>query len=259
MVRIALGIEYDGQGFHGFQAQANLLTIQGCLQEAISRIANESIFIHCAGRTDAGVHATGQVVHFDTHAKRHIDAWIWGVNAYLPKGIVVKWARHVDFHFHARFKATRRRYRYIIYNHPIRPALLSSRVSWHYYPLNENLMREAAQCLIGEHDFSSFRAAECHSKTAMRLVTDFSIERRGDFILFEIEANAFLQHMVRNIAGSLMKVGSGLCPVSWMQTVLEAKDRRVAGVRAPAEGLTLIRVTYPEAYTFPVSDGLFLV
>ncbi|HEU5280830.1 MAG TPA: tRNA pseudouridine(38-40) synthase TruA [Gammaproteobacteria bacterium] len=259
MVRIALGIEYDGHGFYGFQAQPNLLTIQGCLQEAISKIANEPIYVHCAGRTDAGVHASGQVVHFDTHAKRHIDAWIWGVNAYLPKGIAVKWARHVDFHFHARFKATHRRYRYIIYNHPVRPAILSTRVSWHYYALNENLMREAAACLIGEHDFSSFRAAECQSRTPVRKVTHFEIERRGDFILFEIEANAFLQHMVRNIAGSLMNVGSGLRSVSWMQTVLDAKDRRQAGVRAPAEGLTLIRVVYPEPYTFPVPDQLFLV
>lgn len=259
MVRIALGIEYDGQGFYGFQAQPNLLTIQGSLQDAISKIANEPIYIHCAGRTDAGVHASGQVVHFDTKAKRHIDAWIWGVNAYLPKGIAVKWARHVDYHFHARFKALRRRYRYVIYNHPIRPALNHARLSWHYYPLNENLMREAAQCLLGEHDFSSFRAAECNSKTPMRNVTDFQIERRGDFVMFEIEANAFLQHMVRNIAGSLMKIGAGLQPVAWMQQVLEARDRRVAGATAPAEGLTLIRVIYPESYMFPVSDSQILV
>lgn len=259
MVRIALGIEYDGHGFYGFQVQPNLLTIQGSLQDAISKIANEPIYLYCAGRTDAGVHASGQVIHFDTRAKRHIDAWIWGVNAHLPKGIAVKWAHRVDYHFHARFKALRRRYRYVIYNHPIRPAINHTRMSWHYYPLNESLMREAAACLLGEHDFSSFRAAECNSRTTMRHVSDFQIERRGDFIIFEIEANAFLHHMVRNIAGSLMKIGEGARPVSWMKEVLDARNRRVAGATAPAEGLTLIRVFYPEPYTFPVSDGQFLV
>ena len=136
MKRIALGIEYDGHGFSGFQAQRDMLTIQGALQDAISKIANEPIFVHCAGRTDAGVHATGQVIHFDSNAKRHMDAWVWGVNTHLPSGIVVRWARHVDYSFHARFKATSRRYRYIIFNNPIRPAIWHSRVSWHYYPLN---------------------------------------------------------------------------------------------------------------------------
>lgn len=259
MKRIALGIEYDGHGFSGFQAQRDFLTIQGLLQEAISKIANEPIFVHCAGRTDAGVHATGQVIHFDSHAKRHMDAWVWGVNTHLPSGIVVRWARHVDYSFHARFKALSRRYRYIIYNNPVRPAIWHSRVSWHYYPLNVDKMREAAQCLMGEHDFSSFRSSQCNSKTPHRRILDFQIERRGDYLIFEIEANAFLHHMVRNIAGSLMKIGSGLRPIEWMQEVLLARSRKVAGETAPAEGLTLIQVKYPEPYTFPVPDGLFLV
>src|SRR5579885_2308709 len=148
-MRIALGIEYNGYGFYGWQAQRGLSTIQGALEDALAIVANEPVFLFCAGRTDANVHATGQVVHFDTHAKRHIDAWIWGTNSHLPSSIVVKWARHVDYSFHARFKATARRYRYIIYNHPIRPAILSTHATWHYYPLEIERMREAGKFLIG--------------------------------------------------------------------------------------------------------------
>jgi tRNA pseudouridine38-40 synthase len=183
-MRIALGIEYNGFGFHGFQAQQGQSTIQGSLQDALGKVANEEIFIHCAGRTDANVHATGQVVHFDTRAKRHIDAWIWGTNANLPPGIVVRWARAVDYSFHARFTAISRRYRYIIYNHPVRPGLLSRRVSWHYYPLDIEPMRVAGSYLIGEQDFSSFRSSQCNSNSPNRNIIDFSIERRGDFIIF---------------------------------------------------------------------------
>lgn len=259
MKRIALGIEYDGSGFSGFQTQRDRTTVQGCLQDALSKIANEPIFVHCAGRTDAGVHASGQVVHFDSTAKRHMDAWVLGTNTHLPPGVVVRWSRHVDYHFHARFKATARRYRYVIYNHPIRPAILRHRASWHFYRLDVDRMREAAQCLLGEHDFNSFRSSDCNSKTSIRRIIDFQIERRGDFVIFEIEANAFLHHMVRNIAGTLMKVGSGLRPPEWVHEALLAKRRQAAGETAPAEGLTLIRVTYPEPYTFPLSDEIILV
>lgn len=257
--RIALGIEYDGTSFKGWQAQPNLYTVQGVVQQALSTVANENIFLFCAGRTDAGVHATGQVVHFDTHAKRHDDAWIWGTNSNLPPGVVVRWSRHVDYSFHARFKAYARRYQYVIYNHPIKPAILSNKVSWYYYPLDVDAMREAGVCLLGEQDFSSFRSSQCNSRTPMRNVIDFQIDRYNDYIVIEIEANAFLHHMVRNIVGSLLKVGSGLKPVEWMQSVLLAKDRKVAAETAPAAGLYLIQVRYPEPYVFPIPDKIFLL
>jgi tRNA pseudouridine38-40 synthase len=201
----------------------------------------------------------GQVVHFDTHAKRHIDAWIWGANAHLPPAIAVNWARPVDFHFHARFSALSRRYRYVIYNHPIRPALLDRRVAWHYYPLDTAAMREAGQYLLGEQDFSSFRSSQCNSKSPMRNVLSFQIERQDHFIIIEMEANAFLHHMVRNIVGSLLKIGSGLKPPIWMSEILRAKDRRIAAETAPADGLYLLRVTYPAPYIFPMPCSLFLI
>lgn len=259
MKRIALGVEYNGHTYHGWQKQKKLRTVEGALIEAISKVANEEIFLTCAGRTDAGVHAIGQVVHFDTHAKRHIDAWIWGVNSYLPSGIAVKWSRHVDFSFHARFKAVARRYRYIIYNHPIRPALLQDRVSWHYYPLDAARMNEAAAYLLGEQDFSSFRAAECQSKTPIRDITEARVVRNGDLVILEIEANAFLHHMVRNIAGTLMRIGSGHESPSWMREVLDARSRAAAANTAPAGGLYLIKVTYPEPYLFPQLEQSFLL
>lgn len=258
-MRIALGIEYNGHDFYGWQIQRDLTTIQGSLEEALAKVANEPIHLFCAGRTDAGVHATGQVVHFDTRAKRHIDAWIWGTNSHLPPSIVVKWAKPVDFSFHARFGAIARRYRYIIYNHPIRPAILSARATWHYYPLDIKRMQEAGKYLIGEQNFSSFRSSQCNSKSPMRNVIEFDVKRNGDFVIIEIEANAFLHHMVRNIAGVLMKIGSGLKEPEWMQEVLQAKSRRAAAETASPDGLYLIQVRYPEPYIFPLSDSMFLL
>lgn len=258
-MRIALGIEYNGSGFYGWQAQRDLPTIQAVLQEALAKVADESIYLFCAGRTDANVHALGQVVHFDTHAKRHIDAWIWGTNSYLSTGLVIRWAKSVDYSFHARFSAISRRYRYIIYNHPIRPAIYNNRVTWCYYPLEIDLMRAAGKYLLGEQDFSSFRSSQCSSKTSMRKVTDFSIERHGDFVVLEIEANAFLHHMVRNIAGVLMKIGSGDKPSSWLKEVLIAKDRRAAAETAAPQGLYLMQVKYPEPYLFPLPNKMFLL
>lgn len=258
-MRIALGIEYNGTGFYGWQVQQNLLTIQGSLQEALQKVANEPIFLHCAGRTDANVHATGQVVHFDTRAKRHIDAWIWGTNTSLPANIVVRWAKHVDYSFHARFSATARRYQFVIFNHPIRPAILNNRTTWHYYPLDVASMNDAARHLLGEQDFSSFRAAQCGSKSPMRNVTYCEVRRRGDFVIIEIEANAFLHHMVRNIAGVLMRIGSGHKEPLWLKEVLLAKNRRAAAETAPPHGLYLTKVSYPEPYIFPLSESLFLL
>lgn len=257
-MRIALGIEYNGHGFYGWQAQCGLTTIQGVLQDALSTVANEPIFLFCAGRTDANVHATGQVVHFDTHAKRHIDAWLWGTNSHLPPSIVVRWAKHVDYSFHARFKALSRKYQYVIYNHPIRPATLSTKVTWHYYPLDVLRIQKAGHYLLGEQDFSSFRSSQCNSKSPMRNVMEFNAYRHGDFVILEITANAFLHHMVRNIAGVLLKIGSGLKEPQWMQEVLAAKSRRAAAETAPPDGLYLTQVCYPEPYIFPASANFFL-
>lgn len=259
-MRIALGIEYNGYGYYGWQAQSTTdNTIQTTLEKALSTVANEPIALFCAGRTDANVHATGQVVHFDTKAKRHLDAWIWGTNANLPSSVAVRWARAVDFQFHARFKALSRRYRYVIFNHPIRPAIMSARVTWYYYPLDVERMRIAATYLLGEQNFSSFRSSQCNSKSVMRNVMAFSIERHHDFVIFEIEANAFLHHMVRNIAGTLMKIGAGFKEPEWMLEVMQARSRKAAAETAPADGLYLINVSYPEPYKFPPSEPLFLV
>jgi tRNA pseudouridine38-40 synthase len=258
-MRIALGIEYNGSGFHGWQSQHGLSTIQGHLENALAKIANGPIHLFCAGRTDAQVHATGQVVHFDTSAKRHIDAWIWGTNAHLPSSIVVRWAKAVDYSFHARFTALARRYRYVIYNHPIRPALLNGQASWHYYPLDLERMQKAAIYLIGEHDFSSFRSSQCASKSPYRHLLDCQFYRQGDYFIFEIEANAFLHHMVRNVMGVLLKIGAGLKEPQWMEEVLKAKSRQAASVTAAPDGLYLIKVSYPKNYSFPLSDQLFLI
>jgi tRNA pseudouridine38-40 synthase len=256
-MRIALGIEYNGSGFYGWQSQHGLPTIQEALEKALSVVANEPIDVVCAGRTDASVHAIGQVIHFNTHAKRHIDAWIWGTNSQLPPGIVVRWARPVDYRFHARFTAIARRYRYIIYNNPIRPAILSTRVTWHYYQLDIERMKEAAKHLIGEQDFSSFRSSQCNSKTPMRNITELTITRNGHFVILDVQANAFLHHMVRNIAGSLMKVGSHAREPEWLLEALSAKSRRAAAETAAPDGLYLTRVIYPEPYIFPALDENF--
>jgi tRNA pseudouridine38-40 synthase len=259
-MRIALGVEYNGSEFYGWQQQRDqVLTIQNALQTALSKVANEPIQLFCAGRTDAHVHATGQVVHFDTNAKRHIDAWIWGTNSYLPPAIVIRWAQAVDYSFHARFTALARRYTYVIYNHPIRPGILTHRVGWYYYPLDIARIDQAGQYLLGEQDFSSFRASQCNSKTPMRSVTYFNVERKGAFVLITIEANAFLHHMVRNIVGVLFKIGAGRQEPQWMQQVLLAKKREAAAETASPYGLYLTAVKYPEPYIFPVSDPLFLV
>jgi len=258
-MRIALGIEYNGHNYYGWQFQQGLTTIQGTLETALAKIADHEVFLTCAGRTDAGVHATGQVVHFDTQAKRHPDAWMWGTNSFLPPSIVVRWARSVDYRFHARYSALARRYRYIIYNYPVRPAIGSTRTTWHYYPLNIERMQQAAKFLLGEQDFQSFRSSECGAKTSTRNITDFTVQRQGDFVILEVEANAFLHHMVRNLAGVLMKIGAGLKEPEWIQEVLAAKSRKAAAETAPADGLYLIQVRYPNQYNFPVANAPILL
>jgi tRNA pseudouridine38-40 synthase len=256
-MRIALGIEYDGHEFYGWQFQDGLVTIQDSLEKALSKICAEKISIICAGRTDAGVHATGQVVHFQTNAIREGRAWTFGTNTHLPPAISVRWEQTVDDSFHARFSATARSYRYIIYNHPIRTAILASRVTWFHYPLDATLMHEAAASLLGKHDFTTFRSSQCQSKTPIRDIHAISVTRQGEFVVMDIKANAFLHHMVRNIAGVLMRIGSGQIQPSVVAEILAGRDRRLAYETAAPTGLYLSRVYYPEQYAFPVpADSL---
>ena len=247
-MRIALMVEYDGGSYHGWQAQTGLHTVQHVLEYALSQVADHDVSVVCAGRTDTGVHATNQIVHFDTVSERTIRAWIHGANSFLPKDVCVKWGREMPEDFHARFSASSRRYRYVIYNAPIRPALLRCNVTWQYRQLDHRLMHEASQFLLGEQDFTSFRALECQSKTPMRNVHSLQVIRNGDFIIIDISANAFLHHMVRNIAGVLIAVGSGRKPVSWVQDVLQAKDRKLGAETAPPYGLYLVGVVYPPEF-----------
>lgn len=255
--RIALGIEYDGSGYCGWQMQSHgTRTVQHEVEKALSIVADHPVQVVCAGRTDTGVHATAQVVHFDTHALRKTRAWVMGVNTHLPDDVCVHWARQVDTGFSARFSATMRRYRYIIQQRPARPALFSRRVTWIHNELNIAGMFEAAQALLGENDFSSFRSSACQSEHAMRFVKSIDVMAEGEFVYIDIQANAFLHHMVRNIVGSLLKVGTGEKPVNWMAELLALKDRTRAGPTAPAEGLYLVAVQYPDEYGLPVSGNI---
>lgn len=247
-MRIALGIEYDGSQYHGWQAQTGLHTVQQAVERALGNVADCEISVVCAGRTDTGVHATSQIIHFDTQKERTIRSWIHGANSFLPKDVCVKWGREMPDDFHARYSALSRRYRYIIYNSPIRPGLFRSKVTWQYRQLDHREMHEAAQFLIGEYDFTSFRSVECQSNTPMRNVTKIQVSRNSDMLMIDITANAFLHHMVRNIAGVLIAVGSGKKPVAWVEEVLLARDRRLGAETAPPYGLYLVEVCYPEKF-----------
>lgn len=250
-MRIALGIEYDGSHFHGWQRQPNLRTAQGALEKVLSNIANHEVHTVCAGRTDTGVHALNQVIHFDTNADRAMKAWIFGANSQLPKDLCVRWVHGASDDFHARFSAKSRSYRYIIYNSSIRPAVARANVSWYYRALNHQLMHKAAQELVGEHDFSSFQASECQSRSSKRKISNIEVKRVADYIIVDVTANAFLHHMVRNIVGVLMLVGAQKKEVSWVRDVLEAKNRAVAAETAPPYGLYLRDVEYPEQHGLP--------
>ena len=260
-MRIALMVEYDGSQYHGWQAQEGLRTVQQVLEQALSRVADHDISVVCAGRTDTGVHATNQIVHFDCNIERTIRAWVHGANSYLPKDVCVKWGREMPDEFHARYSALSRRYCYVIYNSPIRPALLRCNVTWQYRPLDQRLMHEAGQFLLGEQDFTSFRSVECQSKTPMRHVQSVNVKRRGDFVIIDITANAFLHHMVRNIAGVLIAFGSARKPVAWVEEVLLAKDRRLGAETAPPYGLYLVGVTYPAEFSIQqaITGPMFLL
>ena len=247
-MRIALMVEYDGSQFHGWQSQQDLRTVQQVLEDALSKVADHPVSVVCAGRTDTGVHATTQVVHFDAENERQKRSWMYGANANLPKDLGVKFAKEVNENFHARFSALSRRYQYVIYNTPIRPILQRNYVTWQYRQLDHRAMQTAAQVLLGEHDFTSFRSVECQSKTPLRNVHAIQVTRKDDLVIIDITANAFLHHMVRNIAGVLMNVGSGRKHVSWVEEVLAAKDRRLGAETAPPYGLYLVSVKYPEEF-----------
>lgn len=250
-MRLALGIEYDGSAFCGWQEQAGVRTVQACLDEALSVVANEPIKTVCGGRTDTGVHAIGQVVHIDTVAERPARAWILGTNVNLPRDVAVRWSRPVPADFHARFSALRRCYRYVILNRTARPGLWSTKASWEPRHLDEARMHRAAQHLLGEHDFSGYRARGCQAKHPLRRIEYIDVRRQGDLVILVVVANAFLQHMVRNIAGVLVSIGIGKADESWTRTILENRNRAQGGVTAPPQGLYLIDIQYPQYFGIP--------
>jgi tRNA pseudouridine38-40 synthase len=254
--RLAVGLEYDGTRYAGWQLQPGLATVQDCLQRALSLVADHAVAVTGAGRTDAGVHAVAQVAHFDTTAERTPRGWVLGANSHLPADIAVNWAVEVDADFHARHAALARSYRYLILQRATRPAILRDRACWVRAPLDAAAMHQAAQALVGEHDFSSFRAVECQSATAMRRIDAISVAADGPLIAVEVTANAFLHHMVRNIVGTLIEVGSGERRPDSLAATLAACDRRQAGVTAPAGGLYLWRIRYPDAWRFPGAPGM---
>ena len=251
-MRIALCAEYDGSDFSGWEAQPRARTVQATLEEALSRVADRPIATVCAGRTDAGVHALAQVVHFDTEAERAPHAWVLGANSNLPADVSVRWARPVDEAFHARYSAVCRHYRYLILNRRERPALLRHRAAWERAPLDVARMQAGAGHLVGEHDFTSFRAAACQAKSPVRTVVRLEVERRGALVAIDISANAFLQHMVRNVAGALLAIGAGKREPAWAGELLAARDRTRGEATAPAAGLYLARIDYPSGHDLPV-------
>jgi len=250
-MRFALGLEYDGSAYAGWQAQASAVGVQALVEKALSCVADHPVEIMAAGRTDAGVHAMMQVVHFDSPSIRSERGWMLGATSNLPKQVSVLWVREVPDAFHARYSAQARSYRYFILNRRIRPAIGADYVSWIREPLDVSPMHAAAQLLIGEHDFTSFRAAECQSRTPMRYVHEVSVTRVGEIVELAVTANAFLHHMVRNIAGVLIAIGTGERSVEWAAEVLHARDRRQGGITAPPGGLYLSGVRYAAALHLP--------
>ena len=247
-----MGLEYDGTRYHGWQAQTGVATVQTTLEAAISRVAAHPIRVHCAGRTDAGVHALAQVVHFETSAERVERAWVLGTNVNLPPDCSVTWARPVADDFHARFSATARHYRYRILSRGTRSAIERDRALWVHRPLDVDRMREAAAALVGEHDFTSFRALACQAKSPVRRVHYLDLKRAGEIIELRVGANGFLHHMVRNIVGVLLAIGRGEASVGWTSELLGLRDRTLGGVTAPPQGLFLSKVDYPERFALPI-------
>jgi len=250
-MRYAACIEYAGTNYSGWQRQPHSKSVQACVEAAISRVADHNISIVCAGRTDTGVHATYQIIHFDTEAERTARGWLRGVNTHLPEDIGCQWVIPVDKNFHARFSAERRSYRYIIDNRPARPAILNGRVTWEYRPLQVDLMQRAATDLVGKQDFTSFRTVACQAKSPIREIFTLDLQRQENYVYLDITANAFLHHMVRNIAGVLLTIGCAEKEPQWLLEVLNARDRCKGGVTAAPDGLYLTSVVYPENHQLP--------
>ena len=250
-MRIALGVEYDGSAYYGWQSQPDGRTVQDVLQLALSQIAGEVITVVAAGRTDTGVHALEQVIHFDTQAVRPLTAWVRGTNALLPTGVAVLWSHAVDDEFHARFSAQARSYRYNLFCRPVRSALQYGKVGWFHQDLNVEAMREAAQYLLGEHDFSAFRASECQAKSPVKTLTHLTIQQQGGLISLDLTANAFLHHMVRNIVGCLVYVGNGKHEAQWLKQILDGCDRSKAAPTFAPDGLYLRHISYDSKWKLP--------
>lgn len=252
-MKIALGIEYDGSQFNGWQTQLGQIgvrNVQTCLEAALSKVADHAVNVICAGRTDSGVHGLGQVVHAEVQVERQMRAWVFGGNTHLPKDVSIQWAHPVPDDFHARFSAVQRHYRYVILNRPTRSALFANYATWYYYPLDVAKMQTAAAYLVGEHDFSAFRAQGCQAKSPLRNISRLTVKRDGERVIIDVSANAFLQHMVRNIAGVLMAIGAGKQAPDWAQQVLASRNRAAGGVTALPNGLYFMQVDYPEVYQF---------
>ncbi len=252
-MRVALCVEYDGAAFHGWQTQPDGRTVQDALEMALSEIAGSRIDVTCAGRTDTGVHATAQIVHFDCAAERPrpLSAWVRGANTFLPDAVAVRWAHAVPDDFHARFSARGRRYRYVLLNRPQRPALACGRVGWYHGPLDLAAMQAGARELVGEHDFSAFRAAECQAKSPVKTLREATVRAVGDYVLFDFEATAFLHHMVRNLVGSLVYIGNGKHPPEWIAELLAERDRKRAAPTFAPGGLYLSGVGYEAHWGLP--------
>jgi tRNA pseudouridine38-40 synthase len=253
-MRIALSLEYDGSAFHGWQSQSDGNTVQDILELALSAVAGERIHTFAAGRTDAGVHALGQIVHFDCGVERPLSAWVRGTNAHLPAAVAVRWAQPVADSFHARFSASARRYRYVLLNNAVRPALLNGKVGWYHAPLDADAMNDGARNLVGKHDFSAFRAAQCQAKTSVKTLYSIAVAQQGDYLLFDFRANAFLHHMVRNIVGALVYVGKGAQRPEWIAELLAARDRTRAAPTFSAAGLYFVAAEYDPGWRLP-DDG----
>lgn len=256
-MRYAIGLEYNGSAFLGWQIQRQEPTVQGCVEKALAKVADHEVRVTCSGRTDTGVHALGQVAHFDSEVSRSERSWVLGLNSNLPPGISVLWIRPVDDSFHARFSAFARSYRYMILNRWVRPAIDANTMSWCRSPLDADKMNEAAQALLGEHDFTSFRALACQARHPVREIQQIAVYRKAHTVSLEVTANGFLYHMVRNIAGSLIRIGKGEEKVDWVKEILEKKDRARAASTAPPEGLYFINARYPDQYDLPMTAPVF--
>ncbi len=257
-MRIALAVEYCGTSFQGWQSQPSGNTVQDALEAALAAIAGQPVGVICAGRTDAGVHATHQVVHFDAPVERPLTAWVRGVNSHLPAGVAVRWAQAVDAEFHARFSARGRRYRYLLLNRPQRPGLWQGRVGWFHLPLDLGAMQAAAGRLLGEHDFSAFRAAGCQAKTPIKTLWRADVQQQGNLLVFDFEASAFLHHMVRNLVGSLVYIGKVAQPAEWMDELLQARDRTAAAPTFSPDGLYFRGPIYEPHWQLPDPQDDFL-